>query len=151
MRFIVVYIRKRTVTPGTVCPGAIYHARAIYNPTNNAVPIKYRNQTPMQFPNLYSQYSLPKISPNNFPSWRRYTFLRVQLRNLRFLPHQQKNRSPLRTACTYFYINYYIYIYINVFVLKIVYAYVRICSGMAYIMRTKIIQSQNLIAKITPN
>ena len=99
MRFIVVYIRKRTVTPGTVCPGAIYHARAIYNPTNNAVPIKYRNQTPMQFPNLYSQYSLPKISPNNFPSWRRYTFLRVQLRNHRFLPHPQKNWSPLRTVC----------------------------------------------------
>ena len=43
------------------------------------------------------------ISPQKTqPSWRRYTFLRVRLRNRRFLPHPQKNWSPLRVACAYF-------------------------------------------------
>ena len=59
-----------------------------------------------------------------FPSWRRYTFLRVRLRNQRFLPHPQKNWSPLRAACAYLYINYIAF--------TIVYVCVRIRSGMAY-------------------
>ena len=34
-----------SVTAGTVCPAAIYVARAIYNPTNNAVSIQYFHRT----------------------------------------------------------------------------------------------------------
>ena len=37
----IVCARKHTVTPGTVCPGAIYVVYTIYNPTNNGVYIKY--------------------------------------------------------------------------------------------------------------
>ena len=51
--FIIVYASVRDVAwrhtlwrKEQRCPHAIYHARAIYKPTNNAVPIKYRNQNP---------------------------------------------------------------------------------------------------------
>ena len=40
----IVCARKHTVTPGTVCPSAIYVVYTIYNPTNNGVYIEYRNK-----------------------------------------------------------------------------------------------------------
>ena len=50
-----------------------------------------------------------KIFHAHHPFWRRYTFLRVRLRNRRFLPHPYKNWSPLRSACVCLYI-YHAYI-----------------------------------------
>ena len=59
------------VTAGTVCPAAIYHARVIYNPANNAVFIKYLDQKPHTifrpifalyvFQNVTAHYIAPPI------------------------------------------------------------------------------------------
>ena len=57
-----------------------------------------------------------KIRSIHPPYGRRYTFLRVRKRNRRFLPHPQKNWSPLPAACTDLYINYSVYIIVNIHV-----------------------------------
>ena len=87
-----------SVTAGTVCPAAHFCVGEICIFTNNVVQIKYRNQN--QFHNHNHHCVFIKIFSTHFRYWRRYTFLRVRLRNRRFLPHPQKNWSPLRTACT---------------------------------------------------
>ncbi len=63
-------------------------------------PIQYLVQTPRTILHLIHYCVFSKSTPNS-PSWRRYTFLRVWLRNRRFLPHPQKNWSPLPAAYTY--------------------------------------------------
>ena len=60
-----------SVTAGTVCPAAIYHDCVIYNPTNNAVSIKYLAQKPHTifrpifalyvFQNVTAHYVAPPI------------------------------------------------------------------------------------------
>ena len=75
---------------GSVNPHAIYHVRAIYNPTNNAMPIKFRTQNPNTISTTIFAKQPSQNPPHKFSFWRRYTFLRVRLRNKRFLPRLQK-------------------------------------------------------------
>ena len=56
---------------------------------DDGVSIKYKTETPIQF-KQYLQYIFFIICSIHYPSWRRYTFLRVRKRNRRFLPHPQK-------------------------------------------------------------
>ena len=141
-----------SVTAGTVCPAAIYHDYAIYNPTNNAVSKKYRTQNQNKF-NAYTRFRcynniqptvfllnietppqthpqflakpsanslifnhplhrlrgifdekrLDEISPTILLIGGDTPFYLISQRNQRFLPHPQKNWSPLRTACMHLY------------------------------------------------
>ena len=75
---------------GGLYPAAIYFVYAIYNPTNNAMPIKFRIQTPNTIATTIFAKQPSQNPPTNSPFWRRYTFLRVRLRNKRFLPRLQK-------------------------------------------------------------
>ena len=84
-------------------PDAHFCVREICVYTNNADYIKYRIKKSEQFLSSSIIVCLSKYSPTRSPFWRRYTFLRVRLRNHRFLPHPQKNWSPLRTVFTSFY------------------------------------------------
>ena len=96
--YIIVNIYVRVVAPGTVCPGAHFCVREICIITNNGVPIQHLPKNPNTIStHIFAIQPFQNI-PTNFPSWRRYTFLRVRLRNQRFLPHPQKNWSPLRTV-----------------------------------------------------
>ena len=123
------------VTAGTVCPAALYdicffvepqqrrlrnggfcESRRHISSLNNLQPHQQRCAHIISNPNILSNSNSTHhcVSSNflhPFPSWRRYTFLRVRLRNQRFLPHPQKNWSPLRAAYTYLYINYYAHIH----------------------------------------
>lgn len=47
-------------------------------------------QTKNNFHAYIRNKNLPNFPPYNFPSWRRYTFLHVRLRNHKYLSHQQK-------------------------------------------------------------
>ena len=85
------------------CPPAHFCVYGICIITNNGAFIKYRTKTPQTIFHLTHQCVFTEISTPNSPYWRRYTFLRVRLRNRRFLPHPQKNWSPLPAACTYLY------------------------------------------------
>ena len=66
----IVCARKHTVTPGTVCPSAIYVVYTIYNPTNNGVYIKYLTKSQIinqphprlyVFQNVTAHYVAPPI------------------------------------------------------------------------------------------
>ena len=60
---------------GSVNPHAIYHVRAIYNPTNNAMPIKFRTQNPNTIATTIFAKQPSQNPSTNAPFWRRYTFL----------------------------------------------------------------------------
>ena len=72
------------------CPPAHFCVYGICIITNNGAFIKYRTKTPQTIIHLIYHCVFTKIFPPNSPYWRRYTFLRVRLRNRRFLPHPQK-------------------------------------------------------------
>ena len=74
-----------SVTPGAVRPRAIYHDYAIYNPTNNAVCIKYLAQKPHTiFRPIFAMRTL-EISPPILPLGGDTPFYLISQRNRRFL------------------------------------------------------------------
>ncbi len=79
-----------------VCPSAIFfvYMNSVLLPTTVCV---YNISTkPQIFFQPTHHCTFLKISSLQSPSWRRYAFLRVRLRNQRFLPHPQKTRSIIQ-------------------------------------------------------
>ena len=106
------------------------------------MPIKFQTQNPNTISkHIFAIQPSPKPSLNILPLGGDTPFYRVRLRNQRFLPHPQKNWSPLRTVCTYLYINYSVF--------KIIYACVRVvapgtvCPGAHFCVREICIITNN--------
>ena len=78
---IIVCLPKRN---GGLHPAAHFCVYVICVTTNNGVLIKYITHNAfIIYKPIFALYFLK--SPYDFPSWRRYTFLRVRKRNHRFL------------------------------------------------------------------
>ena len=95
---LIVRLRNRDVALGTMCPGAHFCVREICVITNNGVPIQHLPKNPNTIStHIFAIQPFQNI-PTNFPSWRRYTFLRVRLRNQRFLPHPKNTGGEFSTG-----------------------------------------------------
>ena len=90
--FTIAYIRKRVVAwrhtlwrKEQRCPHAIYHARTIYNPTNNASPIKYKTKispTIISHDDLSFNFANPQ-TPSQFARNFRWETLRWNILGVR--------------------------------------------------------------------